>query len=161
MKITSIVARILLGLLFTFAGAMGFLMIANPPPQQPGLVGEFTTVFFASKWILFVKGVELLAGILLLTNRFVPLALTLLGGVLYNILAVHITMMPAGLPVPCVALALWFLASLPYRASFAFLAKAKYVPVTTDRSERDLQIVRDIPFSLSRESNRSESLLSA
>ena len=132
MKITSLVARIMLGLLFTVAGVSGFLLVNNPPPAPPGLAAEFQHVFFASRWVLFVDGIELLVGLLLLTNRFVPLALTLLGGVLFNIFAFHITMAPSTLPVPCVVLVLWTLASLPYRSSFAFLAKAAYQSDASD-----------------------------
>jgi len=59
MKITVTIARILLGLVFFAAGLSGFLLIAHPPALPPGLAGAFQDVFFRSRWVLFVDGVEL------------------------------------------------------------------------------------------------------
>jgi len=114
------VSRILLGLLFTLAGASGFIFaaIGNLPPQ-PGLAGEFQHVFFASHWVLYVDGVEFITGVLLLSNRYIILALTMLGAVLTNILAFHITMQPAGIVPGAIATGLWFVLFRHYRTSFA------------------------------------------
>ena len=114
------ISRILLGLLFTLAGASGFIFaaIGNLPPV-PGLAGEFQHVFFASHWVLFVDGVEFVTGVLLLSNRYIILALTMLGAVLTNILAFHITMQPAGIVPGAIATGLWFVLFRHYRASFA------------------------------------------
>jgi len=113
-------SRILLGLLFTLAGAGGFIFasIGNPPPQ-PGLAGEFARVFFQSHWVLYVDGVQFVSGVLLLSNRYVVLALTMLGAVLSNILVFHIAMQPAGIVPGAIATALWFVLFRHYRASFA------------------------------------------
>jgi hypothetical protein len=104
---------------FTAAGLSGFFLIANPPPLPPGLAGAFQDVFFKSHWVLFVDSVELLAGILLLANRYVPLAVTALAAVIANILVFHITMMPSGLPVALVVTVLWTIVALPFRSIFA------------------------------------------
>src|ERR1700747_2677043 len=98
MKLTTTIARILLGAIFCFAGAAGFFFANNPPPAPPGIAGQFQDIFFRSHMVLFVDVIELLSGWLLLLTRYVPLALTMLGAVIYNILVFHITMMPAGLP---------------------------------------------------------------
>src|SRR5689334_21876640 len=113
-------SRILLGLVFTLAGASGFIFasIGNLPPV-PGLAGEFQHVFFASHWVLYVDGVEFVCGVLLLSNRYVVLALTMLGAVLSNILAFHVTMQPAGIVPGAIATALWFVLFRHYRTSFA------------------------------------------
>jgi hypothetical protein len=128
MKIAATVARVLLGLVFAAAGLSGFLLIASPPPAPAGLAGDFQHVFFASRWVLFVDGVQLIAGLLLLGNRFVTLALTLLGAVIANILAFHLTMQPSTLPVPLVVTALWAILAYRYRASFAPLFVARVHP---------------------------------
>ena len=61
---------------------------------------------------------QVLGGLLLLSGRFVPLALTLLAAVLYNILAFHLTMAPATIAPGLVASVLWILVFLQYRESF-------------------------------------------
>ena len=119
MTIAATVARILLGLVFFAAGLSGFLLISNPPPAPPGLAGDFQHVFFASRWVLFVDGVELVAGLLLLANRFIPLALAMLAAVVANILAFHITMAQSTLAVPLVITVLWTILAYRYRSSFA------------------------------------------
>jgi putative oxidoreductase len=128
MKATVTVARILLGLIFFAAGLSGFLLIAHPPAPPPGLAGAFADVFFRSYWVLFVDGVELIGGIFLLTNRYVPLAVVLLGAVIANIIVFHVTMAPVGLPVAAIVAALWGIVAARYRSSFAPLFVQKPTP---------------------------------
>jgi DNA-binding transcriptional LysR family regulator len=93
---------------FCGAATYSFLPILvreyQPPPVNP-LAQQF---FMA---------VQLLAGLLLLTGFFVPLALALLAAELYNILAFHLTLAP-GIAPALVASVLWVLVFLQYRASF-------------------------------------------
>ena len=125
MKITSIVARYLLGLMFTVFGLNGFLnFIHQPPPANP-LAMQFFVAVSASHFAAFFFAVQVLGGLLLLSGFFVPLALTLLAAVLYNILAFHLTMAPAGLPPGLVACVLWVLVFLQYRESFKGIFTAK------------------------------------
>jgi len=126
MKLTRTIARIVLGLLFVVAGASGFYLITVGPPPMPGLAGAFQDVFFKSRWVLFVDGVEFIAGALLLVNRYVPVALMLLAGVIANILVFHITMFPSGIGPGLFALVLWFIVAWPYRSLFAPLFAPKY-----------------------------------
>jgi putative oxidoreductase len=121
MNIATVVARILLGLIFVAAGLSGFFLLNNPPPAPPGLAGAFQNVFFQSRWVLFVDSIEVLAGAFLLANRFVALALTLLGGVISNIIVYHITLAPAGLPIAGIVTLLWGVVASRYRSSFATL----------------------------------------
>mgnify|MGYP001256890042 CR=1 FL=1 len=116
MKAAVTVARTLLALIFIAAGVSGFLLIQNPPPAPPGLAGAFQDVYFRSHWVVFVDGVELIAGILLLANRFVPLALVVLAAVITNMFIFHITMMPLGLPAPLVLTVLWVIVAWPLRS---------------------------------------------
>lgn len=73
----------------------------------------------ATHYTWMVSGVQVLAGLLMLANRYVPLALVLLAAELVNILTFHITMMPAGLPLPLVVTLLWFIVAWPLRRHFA------------------------------------------
>jgi hypothetical protein len=107
-------------LLFVFAGIMPFIM--SSPPPLPGLAGQFNQVFFASHWAQFIGVAQIIIGVLLLANRFVPIALIMLGAFLYNSFAFHLTMAPGALPAPLVVLALWLLIVAQYRSRLALLA---------------------------------------
>jgi putative oxidoreductase len=125
MKITSIVARYLLGLMFTVFGLNGFLnFIHQPPPTNP-LALQFFGAIIASHFAAFFFAGQVLGGLLLLFGFFVPLALTLLAAELYNILAFHLTMAPGSIAPALVACVLWILVFLPYRESFNSIFSAK------------------------------------
>ena len=125
MKTTSMVARYLLGLMFTVFGLNGFLnFIHQPPPANP-LAIQFLVSVSESHFAAFFFSVQVLGGLLLLSGYFVPLALTLLAAELYNILAFHLTLAPASIPGALVACALWVLVFLQYRQSFKGIFSAK------------------------------------
>ena len=132
MRITTIIARILLGLIFTVFGLNGFLnFIPQPPPTNP-LAVQFFTAVSASHFAAFFFALQVLGGLLLLSGYFVPLALTILAGELYNILAFHITLSPATIAPALVACVLWVVVFIPYRESFSGIFTAK--PATTART---------------------------
>jgi uncharacterized membrane protein YphA (DoxX/SURF4 family) len=125
MNTTSTVARYLLGLIFTVFGLNGFLnFIHQPPPANP-LAMQFFVAVSASHFAAFFFAVQVLGGLLLLAGRFVPLALTLLAAVLYNILAFHLTFAPASIAPGLVASVLWIVVFLQYRESFNGIFSAK------------------------------------
>ncbi len=124
MRLTSTISRILLGLIFTIFGLNGFLHFIPSPPLD-GLVLQFLTVLLASHFYVLIFGVQLVCGVLLLVNQYVPLALVTLAAVLANILTFHITMQPQGLPPALIAVVLWILTALPLRAQFAPLLVRK------------------------------------
>jgi len=125
MKITSIIARYLLGLIFTVFGLNGFLnFIHQPPPANP-LAMQFFVAVSTSHFAAFFFALQVLGGLLLLSGYFVPLALTVLAAELYNILAFHLTLAPASIAPALVASVLWVLVFLQYRESFKGIFKAK------------------------------------
>ena len=125
MKIASIVARYLLGLMFTVIGLNGFLhFIPQPPPANP-LAMQLLVAVSASHFAAFFFAVQVLGGLLLLSGFFVPLALTLLAAELYNILAFHLTMDPGSIAPGLVACVLWIPVFLQYRESFRAIFTAK------------------------------------
>lgn len=118
MKIATSIARILLGLLFLVFGLNGFLhFIPMRPPT--GLAQQYLGVLFVSHYLGFVFAVQVVGGALLLVNRFVPLALILLGPILVNILLFHSLMAPEGLPMALFATALWAILFYRLRQVFA------------------------------------------
>ena len=125
MKIVSVIARYLLGLIFTIFGLNGFFnFIHQAPPTNP-LEVQFFVSISSSHFAAFFFAVQLVGGLLLLSGFFVPLALTLLAAELYNILAFHLTFAPAGIGPALVASVLWILVFLQYRASFKDLLAAR------------------------------------
>jgi uncharacterized membrane protein YphA (DoxX/SURF4 family) len=127
MKIVTIVARVLLGLMFTIFGANGFLFFI-PAPPIPGLAGEFMRVVFTSHYLWLISGVQLIAGLLLLIDRYVPIALIMLAAMLVNIWTFHITIMQSGYGMPIVPTVLWLIVAVSERRAFAPLLAAKTQP---------------------------------
>ena len=125
MKIVSVIARYLLGLIFTVFGLNGFLnFIHQPPPPNPVAI-QFLVAVSASHFAAFFFAMQLIGGLLLLSGFFVPLALTVLAAELYNILAFHLTLAPASIAPALVACVLWGLVFLQYRNSFAGILAVK------------------------------------
>jgi putative oxidoreductase len=117
MKIAVLIARNLLGLLFLVFGLNGFLhFIPMPPP--PGLAGQYFGVLFVSHYMVLVFLLQVVGGALLLLNRYVPLALILLGPVLVNILMFHSLMAPEGLPMALLTSVLWLIVFAGVRKAF-------------------------------------------
>lgn len=130
MTIAATIARMLLGVIFVLAGVLAFV-ITNPPPQ-PGMAGTFNDVFVHSHWAMFVGAAQFALGVLLLANRYVPIALIMLAAFLYNSFAFHLTMAQSALPAPIVVFVLWLVVALPYRPVFAQLSRARYDAILND-----------------------------
>jgi putative oxidoreductase len=117
MKIVSIIARFLLGVIFLFFGSNMFLNFLHAP-MPTGIMGQFSGALFASHYIYAVGFFQVVPAILLLMNRYVPLALAMLAPVIVNICLVHILMAPSGLPIAALVVILWFLTAYPIRPAF-------------------------------------------
>ena len=123
MKIATTVSRYLLGATFTLFGLNGFLhFLPQQLPPSP-LAQQFIMAAFASHYMAVVFAVQLVAGVLLLAGRFVPLALAMLAPVLVNILDFHITMNPQGIGPGLFATLLWLVVFFRYRSNFAEVFK--------------------------------------
>jgi uncharacterized membrane protein YphA (DoxX/SURF4 family) len=120
MKTASLIARLLLGIIFLAFGLNGFLhFIPMPPPT--GLAAQFFGAIFASGLWVPIFLLQIIPAVLLLINRYVPLALTLLGPVIVNILFFHAFMAPAGMPLALLVASLWIIVYLSVRSAFAGL----------------------------------------
>src|SRR5580698_11671054 len=88
MKIASGVARYLAGVIFLVFGLNGFLhFIPLPPPN--GVAGQFMGALYVSHYLTLIFGLQVIAAVLLLANRYVPLALAILAPVIVNNLCFH------------------------------------------------------------------------
>lgn len=127
MKIASAVARYLAGVIFVVFGLNGFLhFIPLPPPN--GVAGEFMGALYVSHYLTLIFGLQVVGGVLLLANRFVPLALAILAPVIVNILSFHALMAPSGLPMALVVTLLWILIFINARSAFSGLFQARFEP---------------------------------
>jgi putative oxidoreductase len=124
MKTLTIIVRVLLGLVFVVFGSNFFLNFIPMPPPPPGLAGDYFKVFAASGYMYIVGGLQLLSGLLLLIGRFVPLGLTILGGIIVNIWCFHLLMAPKGLPPAIVVTVLELFLLWRYRDAFAGILRA-------------------------------------
>ncbi len=120
MKITIVIARFLLGLVFLTFGLNGFLHFI-PATLPSGTAGQFVGALFVSNYLVVVFLLQLVGAILLLTNRYVPLALTLLAPIIVNILLFHVLMALNGLALALVVTVLWIVVFLSVRSAFAGL----------------------------------------
>lgn len=120
MKVVVTIARILMGFIFVVLGFNGFFFFLKGP-MPTGLALTFFDVMIKSHYGVMVFGVQIICGILLLLNRYVPLAIVTLAAVLVNILTYHITMLPSGLPIPIFVLILWFIVAWSVRDRFTSL----------------------------------------
>lgn len=107
MRIVVIIARILLGAMFVFSGLNIFFNWATPKELPTGLPGEYMHVMFTSHYIWVVGACQFIGGLLLLIGRYVTLGVVILGPVLVNILAYHISMDIKGIPPGIVCSILW------------------------------------------------------
>lgn len=119
MKYVIIVARVLLGLIFFVFGLNGLLHFLTMPPMPPSDATTWSAIMMAHHWMNFVAVIMVVAGLLLLVNRFVPLALTLLGPVLVNILLFHLLLMGgSGIAPGLIAALLELFLLFVYRRNF-------------------------------------------
>src|ERR1700723_4166492 len=127
MKIAVIVVRTFLGLVFVFFGSNAFLNFLHAPPMPPTPGGRFIMALVESHYVMVVGGAQVLGGLLLVINRFVPLGLAILGPVIVNILSYHLFLSIEGVGGAILVAALWLFLFYAYRDNFAtiFAAKAK------------------------------------
>jgi hypothetical protein len=124
-------ARLLLGgflLICAFNGLLGLL--PPPPPNLPDAAVAFNAGMAKAGYMMpLIFGTQALTGTLLLCNRFVPLALALLAPFTVNAVAFHLFLVPAGLAIALVLVALQLFLAWTHRAAFRPMLAAR--PVTS------------------------------
>ena len=119
MKIVLLIARLLLGLTFVVFGLNGFLNFLSMGPLPSGLAGQFIGALFQSHYYYVVAGLQVIGGVLMLANRFVPLALVLLAPIIVNILLYHVFLNPAGIALAIFVTILWLIVFYGHRQYFS------------------------------------------
>jgi uncharacterized membrane protein YphA (DoxX/SURF4 family) len=119
LKIVTLIARILLGLISVVFGLNGFLNFLSMGPMPTGLAGQFVGALALSHYYWVVAALQIAGGALLLANRFVPLALVLLGPVIVNIICYHVFLNPSGAVPAAIVTVLWLIVFYRNRQHFS------------------------------------------
>ena len=132
-KVLPVATRVLLGLVFFVFGLNGFLHFLPQPPMPAGAMPFLGGLAGAGYFFPLLKSIEVAAGVLLLSNRFVPLALTLLAPIVVNIAAFHIVLAPNPVMVVFLLAAEIYLA-WSYRDAFRGVLAARARPAAAAAS---------------------------
>jgi hypothetical protein len=134
-KTAALVSRSLLGVVLVVFGLNGFLNFLPMPPAE-GVAATFMGGLGASGYFFpLLKATEILIGLALLANRFVPLALVVLAPISVNIVAFHLFLAPAGIGPAAVVAALNAGVAYLYRDAFrCVLAARTDVPAPEERT---------------------------
>jgi hypothetical protein len=127
MKTASVIARYLAGAIFLVMGLNGFLNFIHFPPPA-GIAAQFMGALYLSHYLWVIFAFQLIAGVLLLVNRYLPLAVAMLAPVIVNILTFHVTMAPSGLPLALIVAVLWALIFIDVRLAFSGLLQSRLQP---------------------------------
>ncbi len=125
MKLVSLIAQYLMGVMFVVFGLNGFLHFIPLPPPESEKARQYFTALLQSHYFAPVYGLQVVAGLLFLANLFVALALVLIAPVLVNILMFHALMDPKGFAPGVFATVLWLVVFVRYRRTFAGILRAK------------------------------------
>jgi len=127
MRTASVIARYLAGAIFLVMGLNGFLhFIPLPPPGS--VAGQFMGALYVSHYLWVIFAFQVIGGLLLLVNRYVPLAAAVLAPVIVNILTFHVLMAPTGLPLALFVAALWVAIFIEVRSAFSGLFQSRWQP---------------------------------
>jgi uncharacterized membrane protein YphA (DoxX/SURF4 family) len=129
-RYTPVVVRILMGLMFTVFGLNGFLnFIPQPKDPMPEGAMAFAGALMNTHYMMpLVMGTQLLVGVLLLLNLFVPLALALIAPIIVGIITFHLFLMPATIAPGIVVLVMELYLAWAYRGAFRPMLAMKVRP---------------------------------
>src|SRR5207253_7586407 len=97
----------------------------HSPAAAGGHRGTVHGCLYASHYLWVIFAFQVIAAVLLLVTRYVPLALAVLAPVIVNILSFHALMAPSGLPLAIVVAVLWVLTFVDVRSAFAGLFQSR------------------------------------
>ena len=122
--------RVLMGLIFFVMGLNGFLNFLPQPstPMPEGAMAFAGALFMTGYMIPLLAGIQVIVGVLLLSNRFVPLALALIAPVVVNIFAFHAFLIPDGIGIAVFILALEVYLAWAYRNMYRPMLAMRATP---------------------------------
>ena len=123
MKIVTIIARVLLGLMFVVFGSNAFLQFM-PMPEMTGPPAQFIGSLASTGYLQAIAALQIMGGALLLIGKFVPLGLTLLAPIIVNIVLYHLFLDPSGMPVAVVVALIEAFLIWRYWPAFAGILRA-------------------------------------
>jgi hypothetical protein len=119
MRVARLIARILLGLIFTVFGLNGFLHFLPMPPMSGPPADFFGALFKTGYMIQLIFAAQVIGGVLVLAGVLVPLGLVILAPVIVNIFFFHLVLAPSGLPLAMIVVILEVFMAWCYRDKFA------------------------------------------
>jgi hypothetical protein len=125
-----VLARLLMGLPMLVFGLNGFLNFIPPPPTPlPEKAMAFAGALMNSGYMMQLIGAtQLVVGVLLVTNRFVPLALVLFAPFIVNSIAFHLFLEPSGLIMAAIFLGIELYLAWSYRSAFRTMLASRVSP---------------------------------
>jgi len=125
-SITAISVRVILGLIYLVFGLNFFFQFLPAQPQPEGAAGAFVGGLFQSGYFFpLLKGIEVIAGALLLAGILVPLTLVVLAPISLNILLFHTVLAPDAAAMGIVILLLNLYLAWAYRDYYKPLFQPK------------------------------------
>ena len=124
--------RLGMGLLFLVFGANGFLSFLPQPraPLPEGAMAFAGALVKTGYMMQLIALTQLVVGLLLVANRFVPLALALIAPFIVNSVAFHVFLEPSGRPMAGAVAALEVFLAWAYRESFRPMLAMRAAPVS-------------------------------
>ena len=120
--------RILLGLMCLIFGLNGFLNFMPAPKEMPPEIMTVVGGLMKGGYMYVVSGTEVLVAVLLLTNRFVPLALALFAPIVVGIITFHVAIALKTIAPGIVVLVMELYLAWAYRGAFCPMLRARVSP---------------------------------
>lgn len=137
-RIASHLPRVFLGLVFTAFGAAGLFHLLPQQPLPEGIAGTYSQALAGTYLLTLVKLTEVVAGLLLLSNRFTALGAVLIAPVVVNIVAFHALVLGSGVGLPLALVAALGVVAWQQRALYRPLFTAR--PAAGEQPAATLQV---------------------